>query len=61
MTPMLCEHCYGPIRSSGYMLGKHAATLRDRLAALTVAVLAKGPDGLAVWYHAPCYGALLGL
>lgn len=61
--PMLCELCFSPVVSLGYVSGGHARrTLRDRLHTLSTAVKATdwpGTHGLPVWFHSRCYQTAL--
>ena len=57
-APMLCERCFSPVLSLGYLAGGHAKRLRHRLGSLNMAVRVTdwpGTDGLAVWFHSRCY------
>ena len=59
---MICELCFYPVVSTGYMAGSHARTLRDRLHTLSTAVKVTdwpGTHDLPVWFHSQCYGAAL--
>lgn len=61
-APMLCELCFSPISSNGYMAGRHARTLGERLRTTSTAVRVTdwpGTQGLPVWFHSPCYGEAL--
>jgi hypothetical protein len=61
-TPMICELCFCPVISIGYMSGRHAQALRERLQTLTTAVkVTHWPEtlGLPVWFHSQCYRAAL--
>lgn len=56
---MICERCYGQIHSSGYISGRQARSLADRLATYSVAVQVPGAYGSWAYFHSPCYGLAL--